>query len=184
MTDLVIHGLDKQETLPVTVASQGGRYVWNDQGETPNIQATTYTYEDGTMLSLDIRNLASNKEAGTRQSTIFYGTKGYMTIDLGGRFKTVVDGSDGPEGAGGGAHPQLLQNFYDAVRSRKTEDLLAPVKYGHTAAALCHLGNIAYRLGRSVKFDPITESFPDDPEAEALVSREYREGFLMPEMHY
>ena len=180
MTDLVIDGLDKQEVLPVKIASQGGRYVWNDQGETANTQATTYQYEDGTLLSLDIRNLPSNKEADTREGAIFYGPKGYMVITLDGKFHTVIDGKPGPKGSGGGAHRELAQNFYDVVRSRKKADLLAPIEYGHTGAALCHLGNIAYRLGRSVQLDPKTETFPGDAEANAMLTREYRAGYVMP----
>ena len=181
MTDLVIQGLDKQETLPVKIFSHGGRFVWNDQGETPNTQSTSYTYPDGTLVTLDIRNLASNKEAGTREGAIFYGSKGYMTINLAGVYETVIDGKPGPKGSGGGAHPQLARNFYDVVRSRKTDDLMAPIKYGHTGAAICHLGNISYRLGRSIDFDPKTETCPGDDKANALITREYRKPYVMPD---
>jgi len=52
MADLIIQGIDRQDTLPVKIASQGGRFVWNDQGETPNTQVTTYTYADGLMATL------------------------------------------------------------------------------------------------------------------------------------
>ena len=77
-----------------------------------------------------------------------------------------------------------MRNFYDVVRSRKKSDLLAPIEYGHTAAALCHLGNIAYRLGRSVQFDPQTETFPRDEAANALLTRVYRPPFVMPEANH
>ncbi|MCX7424645.1 MAG: Gfo/Idh/MocA family oxidoreductase [Planctomycetia bacterium] len=181
MTDLVIQGLDKQDVLPVKIASQGGRYVWNDQGETANTQATTYQYEDGTLVALDIRNLPSNQEADATEAAIFYGAKGYMVISLTGGFQTVIDGKPGPKGTGGGAHRELAQNFQDVVRSRNKADLLAPIAYGHTGAALCHLGNIAYRLGRSVQFDPTSATFPDDAEANALLTRTYRKPYAMPE---
>jgi len=180
MTDLLIQGLDKQETLPVRIFSQGGRFVWNDQGETPNTQTACYTYADGTLVSLDIRNLSTNQEMGTREGAIFYGPKGYMMINLAGQYETVLHGKPGPKGSGGGAHRELARNFYDVVRSRKMEDLMAPIKYGHTGAALCHLGNIAYRLGRAIDFDPKTLTCPGDDMAKALMTREYRTPYVMP----
>jgi predicted dehydrogenase len=181
MADLIIQGLNRQDTLPVKISSQGGRYAWNDQGETPNTQTTTYTYADGLMVTLDIRNLPSNKEADINEGAIFYGPKGYMVISDKG-YQTVIDKKPGPKGEGAGAHRELVQNFYDAVRSRDKSSLLAPIEYGHTAAALCHLGNIAYRLGRTVEFDPKTETFPNDAVANALLTRDYRKPYAMPEL--
>ena len=127
IADLLIQGLDRQDTLPVKIASQGGRYAWNDQGETPNTQVTNYTYADGLMATLDIRNLPSNKEVEINEGAIFYGPKGYMIIS-GDRddYRTVIDKKPGPKGSGGsGAHAELVRNFYDVVRSRKKADLLA-----------------------------------------------------------
>ena len=49
------------------------------------------------------------------------------------------------------------------------------------SSALCHLGNIAYRTGRALTFDVAAESFPGDPQANALLGREYRSPFSMPE---
>ncbi len=179
MTDLVIQGLDRQETLPVKIASQGGRFAWNDQGETPNTQVAAYTYADGLVVTLDVRNLPSNKEADAGEGAIFYGPKGYMVV-TGNGYRTVIDKKPGPKGSGGGAHVELVKNFYDVVRSRKKADLLAPLEYGHTAAALCHLGNIAYRLGRTVEFDPQTETFPHDEAANAMLARDDRRPFVLP----
>ena len=181
MNDLLIQGLDKQDTLPVKISSHGGRFLWNDQGQTPNVQTTNYTYDDGTVAVLDISNLSSNKVMSTHEGAIFYGSKGYMLINLKGEYETVVGGKPGPKGSGGGAHRELARNFYDVVKSRKTEDLKAPIKYGHTGAALCHLGNIAYRLGRTIDFDPKTATCPANAEANAMLTREYRKPYVMPE---
>ncbi|MBN2294199.1 MAG: Gfo/Idh/MocA family oxidoreductase [Pirellulales bacterium] len=180
MNDLLIQGLDKQEILPVKISSHGGRFVWNDQGETPNVQTTNYTYGDGTVATLEISNLHITKEMGTSEGVIFYGSKGHMVINLRGEYQTVIGGKPGPKGAGGGAHRELARNFYDVVKSRKTEDLKAPLKYGHTGAALCHLGNIAYRLGQTIDFDPKTETCPGNDAANALLTRKYRKPYSMP----
>jgi len=67
------------------------------------------------------------------------------------------------------------------VRSRKTEELNAPVETAHFSSALAHLGNIAYRLGRRLEFDPARERFVGDEEADRLLTREYRKPFVVPE---
>jgi hypothetical protein len=59
--------------------------------------------------------------------------------------------------------------------------LNAPVQEGHLSAALSHLGLISSRLGRSLDFDPEKELFVGDEEANALLTRQYREPFVVPE---
>ena len=73
-----------------------------------------------------------------------------------------------------------FENFIDCVRSRKSENLKAPLEDGHFSTTLCHLGNIAYRVGRSVKFDGATERFEGDEEADKLLSRTYRAPYVLP----
>ena len=64
--------------------------------------------------------------------------------------------------------------------NRNVSDLLAPMAYGHIGAALCHLGNVSYRLGRSVEFDHATETFGKDKEANTFLGRDYRAPYTMP----
>lgn len=71
--------------------------------------------------------------------------------------------------------------FFKAVRSRKPEDLSVSTLDGHLSCVHCHLGNIAYRLGRSLEFNPQTERFKD-ADANQLVAREYRKGFEAPQL--
>ncbi|MDH5380296.1 MAG: gfo/Idh/MocA family oxidoreductase, partial [Cyclobacteriaceae bacterium] len=51
----------------------------------------------------------------------------------------------------------------------------------HLSSGLAHLGNIAYRLGKVLKFDPKTEKFVNDKEADKMLTRDYREGFEVPD---
>ena len=184
LADLVIHGLDRQDTLPVKISSGGGRFVWNDQGQTPNALAATYTYADGLLLELEVRNLPTNTEDGRGEAAFFYGPKGYMMIEgEQGHYESVVDKKPGPSGKAPGAHAELVRNFYEVVRSRKKFDLLSPVEHGHIGAAICHLGNISYRLGRAIEFDPQTETFPHDEAANAMLTRRYRPPYVMPELN-
>ena len=72
-------------------------------------------------------------------------------------------------------------NFIDAVRSRKTSDLNAPIEEGAISTTLVHLANISYRLGRSLKFDAASYSCLGDAEANRMFTREYRKPFVVPE---
>ena len=74
-----------------------------------------------------------------------------------------------------------FQNFIDCVRSRKREDLNWEVKQGHLSTSRCHLPNIAYRVGRMLEFDPQSEKFADDEAANALLTRKYREPYVIPD---
>ena len=66
------------------------------------------------------------------------------------------------------------------MRSRQSQSLKAPIEDGHLSTTLCHLGNISYRLGRSVTFDGAAERFVGDEEADKLLSRKYRAPYLLP----
>ncbi|MHC4483246.1 MAG: gfo/Idh/MocA family oxidoreductase, partial [Planctomycetota bacterium] len=80
-------------------------------------------------------------------------------------------------GSGGGGH---FQNFIDALRSGKSADLTADIEGGHLSAALCHLANISYRLGRNLIFDGAKEKFVGDKEANRMLTRRYRKPYVVP----
>jgi len=67
------------------------------------------------------------------------------------------------------------------VRSRRRQDLNCEIEEGHMSTALAHLANISYRTGRKLVFDPDTETFPGDDEANKLLTREYREPYTLPD---
>jgi hypothetical protein len=71
-----------------------------------------------------------------------------------------------------------VRNFCDAIRGQAK--LNADALTGHLSASLCHLGNIATRLGRSLTFDPQAEQVVGDEEANSLVRRQYREHWGTP----
>ena len=74
-----------------------------------------------------------------------------------------------------------FQNWLAAIRSRKHEDLTADVEQGHLSASVCHLAKISCKLGRSLQIDPKSERFVGDPEADELLTREYRKPFVVPD---
>ncbi|HID76435.1 MAG TPA: Gfo/Idh/MocA family oxidoreductase, partial [Planctomycetaceae bacterium] len=72
-----------------------------------------------------------------------------------------------------------LQNWLDCIRTRQRP--VADVEIGHRSATLCHLGNIARWLGRRLRWDPVQEIFPDDPEANSYLDRARRKPYQLPE---
>ena len=72
---------------------------------------------------------------------------------------------------GDGTHMGI---WLECIRQRKPHATNAPVEVGHRSASLCHLGNVAVRLGRNVKWDPNRERFPGDDEANEMLLRPLR----------
>lgn len=72
----------------------------------------------------------------------------------------------------GDATSAHVRNFLDCVKSRQQP--VASAEVGHRSASVCHLGNVAIRLGRNVKWDPKAEQFPGDDEANAMLLRPMR----------
>ncbi|MFP4366046.1 MAG: hypothetical protein ACLFQA_03030 [Bacteroidales bacterium] len=88
------------------------------------------------------------------------------------------DRTPGKSGSEGGNH---YANFIDAVRARDISLQHGPVESAHLSSALAHLGIIAYQTGRVLTFNPYTEKFVNDPEADGLLTRNYREPFVVRE---
>ncbi len=220
----------KDGTLPHAVVSMGGRYVdgpnFKDQGQTPNMELSVFDF-GGTLLVFETRGLVGKKgskyqfkvdnefylEAGVIRGHKFY-------PDGKGKGEALVDV---PVRHGPG---NQFENFIHAVRTRKREEQHAEILEGHYSSALCHLGNISYRLGWQVpftlppkrlgknavvsdavmtvldntkaigvdpernsyclgpklKFDPRRERFKNNPAANLLLSRFYREPFVVPKL--
>ena len=156
-------------TLAQKVLSYGGRFGYEDAGETPNTQVTVLEFGPEKTLVLEVRGLKTDRLLGDRVGVIFYGAEGYMVVsgytiasvfDLQGKLvKTFGQGGDRPGNSIRDVRPEMSQgdfqqlsvdhfdNFIRAVRSRDSAGLNAPILEGHVSSALCHLGNISYRLG-------------------------------------
>ncbi|MGB9605021.1 MAG: hypothetical protein ACPL88_03980 [Bryobacteraceae bacterium] len=188
--DLARWGLGKQ-TLPPLVHSTGGKYVYDDDQETPNTQIAEFDYGD-CLLVFEVRGLLTTGEASLVRDgqnfigNIFFGSDGVMSLDLEG-FQIYRGEKTELAAQMKFLEPQrwdttpLIENFLAAVRSRRHTDLLCDIEEGHLSAALCHLANISYRTGRKLRFDPARECFVNDPEADQLLTRRYREPYVVPE---
>ena len=164
--------------LPTTIHAAGAQFMFDDGPPTHDALVALFEYPDEKkMLVFETRPpSASHADSGpgpaNAPGVTFYGTEGYVQVFYFG-YRTLLGPKrePGPHAAGG---PNEFERFVRAVRSRGAQDSGVEAQQGHLSAAVCHLGNIAYRLGRKVTFDPRSETFPGDPEANALLSREYR----------
>lgn len=170
-------------TLPTKVASMGGHYMFDDDQNTPNTQISSLEFnKDGKkkLLVFEVRHWMTNPEGGVKVGNLFYGSEGYMVIDGYTEYKTFLgkNGEPGPARKEGGNN---WANFIEAVRNNKREMLNGEIEEGHLSSALVHLSNISYRMGRSLDFDPAKEMIVNDKEAQAMMRRQYRAPFVVPE---
>jgi len=161
---------------PRSAVAVGGRFGYDDDGETPN--TLLVAYDTGRFpLVAQFRALpmrpgleAMDHFRGIRIGTVIECEKGYYAGGRGGGWIYDLDGNrvEPVEGDGGSAH---VQNFLDAVRSREPGDLNAPMQAGHVSALHCHLGNMSYRLGRKVPAEVAAEAMETSPLAGEQFSR-------------
>ena len=202
-------GLGKQG-MPERVVSTGGKYIFDDDQETPNTQHATVGFGDSE-IEFEVRGLSTGSEGGLGPDTylrdlspgmrsflgrmgmmkggfvignLFYGSEGWMALNAvgfhvykGPHSEKVMDGkpamvNDGFESANTVLH---MENFLAAVRSRNYKDLNADIAEGVPSANLVHLANASYRLKRELKCDG------SDAEANALLTRQYRAPYVVPD---
>jgi len=163
--------------MPKAVSCSGAQLFYDDDHETPDTQIATFEYDD-VYLMFEMRLWTPYPLEGHDNGDIFYGDKGTLSIGRKGWQVTFKDGKAGP----GGPRGSYLHaaNFVKAVRSRKVGDLNADVEVAHESATLCHMANIAMRVGRRLTFDSDRERFINDAEANAYLTKEYRKGYELP----
>jgi predicted dehydrogenase len=176
--DMCMWGLGAK-TLPAAVSTSGKKY-WDDDRETPDILNARYRLQSGQEIEMEMRPWVKDPDEGIPVGNIFYGTEGLMLVKGYDEFRVLLGTrrEPGPKRREAGNH---FANFIEAVRSRNRAIQNGPVETVHTSSALAHLANISYRLRRSLEFDPAAERFRSDTEADALIRREYRPPFVIPE---
>lgn len=178
-----VHEMDKARwlipgaTLPKSVISVGGRLGYKDQGQTANTQIAVLDYGDSQII-FEVRGLPTGEYLGEKVGNFAHTEGGTLTVAKKGGAVFIPKGSDkaeplpkseaslGPVVDGEKGH---FANFLAAVRSRKVDDLNADILEGHYSAALCHLANISYRLGKPTPFS--SNAFSDNKEATETFGR-------------
>ena len=176
--DLARWGLGKNE-LPKAVVASGGRFGYSDDGQTPNTLLVGFEFDD-CELQFEVRGLVDQRRGEGQDRRHLLRDRGHpghhQLRDLASR-SSVPSSSRARAARAGGDH---FANFVKAVKARDRKLLNADIEEGHLSSAYCHLGNIAYRLGRKLHINPSTESFVNDSEADAMLTREYRTRFVVP----
>jgi len=185
---------------PLTISAAGRRYELNDGAETPDFLQITYEYPQFT-VSYEASNINAFGAGGRLAAKTyykssgagydrpngeaFYGTKGTIVSDRVGYElyrEPAVLARQGKAVSAEYLKPTVVaaedatavhvRNFIDCVRSRQRPS--ADVEIGHRSSIVPHLGNIAYRTGRKIRWDADREQIVGDPDAAKLLSREAR----------
>jgi predicted dehydrogenase len=174
--------------LPRHVISVGGRFGYDDDGQTPNTLLIFFDYETAPILS-EFRALPKDKSflgngVVNKDSWGPQSMDSYQGIPVGkvihcehGHVVSTIKSHAAFDRAGKEIQtfkpttPPLNQNFIDAVRSRREEDLVSDMLQGHLSAALVHLGNISYRIGRTLPSQEIRQRIAGNKELSAAYER-------------
>jgi predicted dehydrogenase len=173
-----IHALDVARwglgvNYPKRVTFNGGRYHFDDDQETPDTGAAVFDFGKQGAMWDDSSCNPRRQEALPFVS--FYGSEGSLAQN-GNGYKIFDDkGKETGSGSGPGGEKVHIQNFLDTIRGRAK--LNSEIAEGQKSTLLCHLGNIAYRTGRTLQIDQQNGHIMNDGEAEQLWGREYRPGW-------
>ena len=191
-------------TLPTKVSAIGGHFMFDDDQNTPNTITAMFEFpnekaggDKKKILQFEVRHWTTNREdamwmkpdansptgymisAANTIGNLVYGSKGYMAKTV-RNWQTYMGRKrePGPTGSGTGNH---YQNFVNAIREGDARTFNKSIEEGFYTCALIHLANISYRLGRSLDFDPKTQQIVNDDHANAMLTREYRKPFVVPD---
>ena len=174
-----VHALDLarwglQVDSPYRVTCGGNRYHYRDDWETPDTCSATFDF-GGKGIAWEGQSCDPRGFEGSSFGVTFYAEKGSLVIA--GNSARLYDLNDKlvREIPGKGDDVLHFANFIDAIREGKA--LRAEIEDGQKSTRLCHLGNIAWRSGRTVNYDPKNEKIEGDKYATRFASREYRRGW-------
>lgn len=184
MTNWGAHNLDIARWAlgaqgPTAVSAFGGRYEIKDGGETPDVQEVIYNFPN-CVVTWSGREVNRTRD----EYLVFHGTKGTLNIMRDGfqvvpevwkakrRNETPAMEPLAMKADAKATEEVHVRNFLECIKSRQRPN--ADVEEGHLTATFCHLGNIATRLGRSLRWDARKEEFIDDKEANGMLARHYR----------
>ncbi len=168
--------------VPVEVAGSARKLFFDDDQQTPDTMNITFNYP-GKVMQFEMRIWNPYRMADIENGVEVYGSDGMVQIGPLGparkwgfrlfdaKAKLVME-DDGDNSDG------HARNFIDCVRSRKAPN--AEIEIGHTSTLHCHLGNIVARTGRTIRFDPKTETIAQDADAARYLKREYRKHWSTP----
>jgi len=164
---------------PRSVSAIGGKDYFEDAQQWPDTLIVSYDYP-GRVMTYEMRIWSPYPHEGEGEGAAVFGDQGYMILANRGWRAYDPDRRTVAEGPGGYNDAAHAQNFIDCMRSRK-KPVADLETVGHPSSMLCHLGNAAWRAGRSLRFDSEAYSFIGDEEASQYLTRpEYRKPWVLP----
>ncbi|MBN2138650.1 MAG: Gfo/Idh/MocA family oxidoreductase [Sedimentisphaerales bacterium] len=160
------------DDVPTKVIAAGNRFAWDDNGQTPNMHFALFYY-NGLPIVVDIRNLPDPKRKGGKSGAVYLSSRGgnwiqceegSIRISRGGGWAYDNDGERIKQYKGN-AGSNHAQNFIDAIRNNRRQDLAAEIEIGHLGTAVCHQANIAWRAGAEASVEEIRDSFKKHEDA-------------------
>jgi predicted dehydrogenase len=182
--DMAAWGLGVKEH-PVLITAHGSNVKPPGYREFPDNMNVSFKFADGRVLIYEDRLFTPYGLHGVDSGNAFYGTKGYMILSRRGYFRTYLGSKEEPgprsgeSGRVGAPIPSHMQNFLDSIRSRKPTKADADI--AHLTCGLIHLGEIAYRTRSVLQFDPKAEKIMNNPKANQMLTKDYREPFGLPD---
>lgn len=187
MLDIMRWGMNVD--YPTRVSSNGGRFHYQDDWETPDTQVINLDFGSKGSMTWEGRSCNGKLIEGSGVGLIFYGEKGALQIDGGNSYKifdlknNIVKEvkNDLPIDPRNNMNPSQaldafhFQNFFDGIK--KGTKLASDIVSGHQSTLLCQLGNIAYRTGTTLDIDPATGRIKNNKAANKLWKREYEKGW-------
>ncbi len=168
----------KLEPLPQAVSAHGGKHYFDDDQEWPDNLMVAYDY-GRCLLTYEMRIWSPYRLHDESEGAAVLGDEGSIVIGN-GRWR-AFDRKGAEVATEKGSYNDVghVRNFLQCLRDRKppAADL---VTVGHPSSMLCHLGNAAWRAGRTIRYDPATGTTPGDEEAAKLLGRTYREPWVLP----
>jgi hypothetical protein len=166
---------------PKTVASSGGKYVLDDNSETPDSQVTSYEFPTFMLVWEHKAGLGVGLN-GRSWGVSWSGTDGTIILNDAG-WELIIEKRKAnlePEKhqSSGDPRPAHVRNFLDCVESRKQPVL--NLELAHHVSTVAHLGNIAFRSGRKITWDAVNEKIVGDRDADKLVGVKYRKPWKLP----
>lgn len=174
---------------PTRVTSNGGRYHFQDDWETPDTQVIAWDYAEGKTITWEGRSCVPNPVEGKERGVMVYGTEGAALLD-GNSYTvfdkknkvvktitetTTADPTDTLSASGIDLDRLHMRNFIDGIRSAKPVN--SPIAEAHKSVAMLHLGNIAWRVSRELHCDPSNGHIRNDDDASKLWRRDYEPGW-------
>ncbi|MDA1274865.1 MAG: Gfo/Idh/MocA family oxidoreductase [Verrucomicrobia bacterium] len=170
--DVARWGLDVE--CPTRVTCGGGRYYYKDDQETPDTYVTTYDFGDKA-ATWESHSCHPRGFEGAGFGINFHGEKG--SIVIAGNDVTIYDqkGTSLETLPGRGGDAVHFANFLQCIREggRPNSD----IEEGQKSTLLCHLGNIAYRTGRTINLDPKARTIVGGDDGARFWTRDYRPGW-------